>query len=258
MPGPGRRPCRPPTTRSSRRSPAGTDSAKLAKDGGVAVGAGCRRRHARPTDGRPLRRCRPYVQPPTGPGVFQPIASTPPVDTKLPFVRPFTFSAPSEYRPDAPYALTSARYAADASGGAGRTVAPAAPSGQQSRPRPSRFYSGSHVQAVQPGHARPRQRGRPRSARVGPVARLHLGGGRRHDDRLLGSEVPVHVLRRPNQAIGLADADGNPATSPEVGWTPLVTGNHPEYPSGHSCFTAAVLRPPSTSTSARRICRRSW
>ncbi len=45
---------------------------------------------------------------------------------------------------------------------------------------------------------------------------------------------------RPNHAIGLADTDGNPATSPEVGWTPLLTGNHPEYPSGHACFTAGV------------------
>jgi hypothetical protein len=45
---------------------------------------------------------------------------------------------------------------------------------------------------------------------------------------------------RPNHAIQRADTDGNPATSPEPGWLPLITGNHPEYPSGHACFTAAV------------------
>jgi hypothetical protein len=45
---------------------------------------------------------------------------------------------------------------------------------------------------------------------------------------------------RPTHAIQRADTDGNPATSPEAGWLPLITGNHPEYPSGHSCFTAAV------------------
>ena len=33
----------------------------------------------------------PYVQAPVGPGVFEPIAPTPPVDTKLPYVRPFTY-----------------------------------------------------------------------------------------------------------------------------------------------------------------------
>jgi hypothetical protein len=45
---------------------------------------------------------------------------------------------------------------------------------------------------------------------------------------------------RPNHAIQRADTDGNPATSPDPTWLPLVTGNHPEYPSGHACFTAAV------------------
>ena len=45
---------------------------------------------------------------------------------------------------------------------------------------------------------------------------------------------------RPNHAIQRADTDGNPATSPDTGWLPLVTGNHPEYPSGHACFTGAV------------------
>jgi hypothetical protein len=45
---------------------------------------------------------------------------------------------------------------------------------------------------------------------------------------------------RPNHAIQRADTDGNPATSPDPTWLPLVTGNHPEYPSGHSCFTGAV------------------
>jgi len=43
----------------------------------------------------------PYVQPTPGPGVFEPIAATTPVDTKLPAVRPFTYDAPSSYRPDA-------------------------------------------------------------------------------------------------------------------------------------------------------------
>ena len=45
---------------------------------------------------------------------------------------------------------------------------------------------------------------------------------------------------RPTHAIQRADTDGNPATTQDPTWTPLVVGNHPEYPSGHSCFTAAV------------------
>ena len=45
---------------------------------------------------------------------------------------------------------------------------------------------------------------------------------------------------RPNHAIQRADTDGNPATTADPTWLPLVVGNHPEYPSGHSCFTGSV------------------
>jgi hypothetical protein len=41
-------------------------------------------------------------------------------------------------------------------------------------------------------------------------------------------------------AIQRADTDGNPATSPDTSWLPLIVGNHPEYPSGHACGTAAL------------------
>ncbi len=45
---------------------------------------------------------------------------------------------------------------------------------------------------------------------------------------------------RPNHAIQRADTDGNPATTPDATWLPLIVGNHPEYASGHACFTAGV------------------
>jgi hypothetical protein len=45
---------------------------------------------------------------------------------------------------------------------------------------------------------------------------------------------------RPNHAIQRADTDGNKATSPDKDWLPFVVGNHPEYPSGHACYTGAV------------------
>src|SRR5262249_48686277 len=38
-----------------------------------------------------------------------------------------------------------------------------------------------------------------------------------------------------------ADLDGNPGTSADPTWTPLVTTpNHPEYPSQHGCITSAL------------------
>jgi PAP2 superfamily len=46
---------------------------------------------------------------------------------------------------------------------------------------------------------------------------------------------------RPITAIRLASTDGNPATSEDAGWTPLlVTPNFPEYPSGHATVSPAA------------------
>lgn len=46
---------------------------------------------------------------------------------------------------------------------------------------------------------------------------------------------------RPITAIREADSDGNPATSPEAGWTPLLpTPPFPSYVSGHSTFSSAA------------------
>ena len=48
---------------------------------------------------------------------------------------------------------------------------------------------------------------------------------------------------RPVTAIPLADTDGNPATTPDPNWTPLiVTPPFPEYPSAHSCVSGAAAR----------------
>ena len=47
---------------------------------------------------------------------------------------------------------------------------------------------------------------------------------------------------RPVTAIQLADTDRNPATTADPAWMPLlVTPGFPEYPSGHSCSTGAVM-----------------
>jgi hypothetical protein len=46
---------------------------------------------------------------------------------------------------------------------------------------------------------------------------------------------------RPVTAIHEAASDGNPATAPDLNWTPLLdTPNHPEHPSGHACASGAI------------------
>jgi hypothetical protein len=52
----------------------------------------------------------------------------------------------------------------------------------------------------------------------------------------------TYVFWRPVTAIPLAATDGNPATSEDPAWMPLfATPAHPEYPSGHSCLSAAAV-----------------
>jgi len=51
----------------------------------------------------------------------------------------------------------------------------------------------------------------------------------------------TYVFWRPVTAIPLAATDDNPATSEDPTWMPLfATPAHPEYPSGHSCLSAAA------------------
>ena len=46
---------------------------------------------------------------------------------------------------------------------------------------------------------------------------------------------------RPRTAIPRADTDGNPDTDPDRTWEPLLSVNHPEYPSAHSFWSTALL-----------------
>ena len=50
-----------------------------------------------------------------------------------------------------------------------------------------------------------------------------------------------YLAWRPITAIRNADIDGNPDTTADPGWTPLLaTPTHPEYPSAHGCLTSAL------------------
>ena len=58
--------------------------------------------------------------------------------------------------------------------------------------------------------------------------------------RFYGS-VPTEVTWRPQTAITMAASDGNPDTTPDAGWTPLITTpSHPEYPAGHPSLNGAA------------------
>jgi hypothetical protein len=180
----------------------------------------------------------PYVQQPPGPGVFEPIALTPPVTPGLALVRPFTYASPSDYRPGPPVALTSRQYAQDLAElqTFGRVDSTARSALQTETVR-------FHTEQTYAQFNR-------------TLRELALGRGLdlRESARLLGYvnvatadtmiacwEAKYHYnFWRPNHAIQRADTDGNPATTKDTTWLPLIVGNHPEYPSGHSCFTGSV------------------
>ena len=187
----------------------------------------------------------PYVQETPGPGVFEPIAPSTPVDTKLAHVRPFTYWGHA-YRPDAPYrdnvteALMTKRYARDVAElkefgratGSSRTP---------EQTETAEFYGAQAPTFVQYSQAM-RDLVNTEGLDLRESARL-LGYTwvATADTMVACWEAKYHyVFWRPNHAIQRADTDGNPATTPDPTWLPLVTGNHPEYPSGHACFTAGV------------------
>ncbi len=210
-----------------------------AKDGGKAVGTAAAAGMLAMRTGDHFDDVVPYVQPTPGPGVFEPIAPTTPVDVKLGKVRPFTFDSPSEYRPGEPYDLTSKRYARDVNelkeiGGVVSSRTPA-------QTEHARFFSDQAYAQY--------------SRAVRGVAVSH-GLDLAESARLLGYvwvsaadtmiacwEAKYHYyFWRPTHAIQRADTDGNPLTSPDPTWLPLLVGNHPEYPSGHACLTAAITQ----------------
>ena len=176
---------------------------------------------------------------PIAAGVINPVPPPTPVDVKLGKVRPFTYTTPA-YRPDRPYALTSKAYADDVAelqqlGGATSTSRTAA------QTETVRFFTDpTYVQYSRGLRALANDRGLDvaRSARLLGYTWVAIA-----DTMIACWEAKYHYLFwRPNHAIQRADTDGNAATTPTPTWLPLVTGNHPEYPSGHACFTAGLTK----------------
>ena len=210
-----------------------------AKDGGKAVGTAAAAGMLAMRTGDRFDDVVPYVQPTPGPGVFEPIAPTTPVDVKLGKVRPFTFDSPSTYRPDKPYELTSKRYAHDVNelkeiGGAVSTRTPA-------QTEHARFFSdqayAQYSRALR-GIAVARGLDLAESARL--LGYVWVAAA---DTMIACWEAKYHYsFWRPTHAIQRAGTDGNPATAPDPAWQPLLVGNHPEYPSGHACLTAAITQ----------------
>jgi hypothetical protein len=184
----------------------------------------------------------PWVQPPIGPGVFEPLVpGSQPVDAKLQQVRPLSFGNASMFDPGPPHPLTSPQYAADfnevkalGDGRPGQTTRTA------EQTQIARFWTEHPMiqyNRVLRALALAERLDVVETARM--MAMVHVAAA----DTQVGCWWAKHryVFWRPIHAIRRADTDGNAATTADPGWTHLVAGNHPEHPSGHQCITSAQM-----------------
>jgi hypothetical protein len=173
-------------------------------------------------------------------GEFEPNGGcgTQPVDAKVGQIMPFTYSDPAKFRPDGPSALTSDEYTADfiETRDYGRSNS-AIRSAEQTDV--VFFWSENTYNQLSrslTNLAVARGLNVREAARF--LAMTHCSAA---DSAIAGFAAKYYYRAwRPRTAIPLADLDGNPNTDGDPTWTPLLTVNHPEYPSGHSFFTTAV------------------
>jgi hypothetical protein len=179
-----------------------------------------------------------YQQPPPGPGIWEPTATTPPVDVKIAQVRPYVMGSADRFRPRGPRRLGSRAYARAFNEvyDLGRIDSVVRSHEQLDV---ARFWA-EHT-AVQ-WNRNLRQ--------LAAAAQLDLAGTARmlamvhvaSADAVVGCFDAKYsfLLWRPVHAIQRGDTDDNPFTIPDGTWNGLLNVNHPEYPSAHSCWTQAV------------------
>jgi hypothetical protein len=155
-------------------------------------------------------------------------------------VRPFGIRLASQFRPAGPPAIESTRYAEDFDevkrlGSRASTVRTAA---QREIGLFWTEHTGSQTNRALSALAQAR------SLALGDKVRLFAMVWTTGADAIIGcwNAKSYYGFWRPTQAIRRADDDGNPATSADAGWEPLLpTAPHPEYPSGHGCATGALV-----------------
>ncbi len=180
---------------------------------------------------------RESYRPTTAAGVYVPTAI--PAVPQWPQRKPWMMASPSQFRPDAPPALDSERWARDynevktlgAKEGSTRTSEQTEIALFWEATLPSIYYSVVRSVANQPGRD------------VAKNARLYAAVAQALDDALIAvfDAKYYYGFWRPVTAIRNGDKDGNDATERDASWSPLIdTPMHPEYPCAH-CILAATV-----------------
>jgi len=170
-------------------------------------------------------------------GVYVP--TTLPVAAEAARFKPWLMQNPAQFRPSAPIALTSPRWARDYNeikdlGGRMSTKR------TQEQTDIGRFWVVTGPPAWNPvirAFAATRKLSLIENARLFALA--HMAGA---DAYIAVFDAKyTYNFWRPITAIRNGDIDGNPATSPDTNWMPLIdTPMHPEYPCAHCITTGAV------------------
>lgn len=175
---------------------------------------------------------------PTPPGLL------PALLPQWPGVIPWTMTTGSQFRPNGIPALDSVEYAAAlnevlAIGSAGSTTRTA------DQTAIALFWANGPGTSTPPGHLNVAARiaaeaqGNTLSENARLFALLNLAEA---DAAIVAWDAKYATnFWRPITAIRAADTDGNPATTVDPAWTPLIgTPNFPTYTSGHSSFSGAA------------------
>jgi hypothetical protein len=186
-----------------------------------------------------------WIQPAPGPGVFEPVLPTKPVDIKMGRVKPIALpidddgTVADSFLPGPPIPLTSDEYAADfaevkalgRATGSSRTPEQTETALFWSENTPRQWNRTLRELAIAKGLDRVQ------TARLLTMA--FVSGA----DSLIVCLAAKYeyVFWRPVHAIQRAATDGNPATEPDPDWQSLLVVNHPEYPSGHSCASGGII-----------------
>jgi hypothetical protein len=183
---------------------------------------------------------------PPAPGEFEPDAGCPttptspqPVDVRVGRIVPFTYVNANAFRPAGPDPLTSSAYTEDFNatreyGGRDSTVRTAEQSDVAYfwSENPYVHWNRNLVRLAVSSGMSLRD-----AARF--FAMVHTTAA---DAIIAGFEAKYfYTSWRPRTAIPLADTDGNPDTEADAAWKPLLSVNHPDYPSGHGFWSSAVL-----------------
>jgi len=176
----------------------------------------------------------------TAPGVYH---LTPPGFVQaggwFPFLRPFVVDNPADYRVPAPPALTSVAYGRQLNEVKSLGSATSATRTQDQTEAATWWDDYRQVEwYIKRGLASDHRLSPLQTARM--LAMVDVSTA---DAMISCYQQKRHwSFWRPVTAIPLADTDGNPATVADPAWTPLrVTAPSPEWPSGHACYTSAIM-----------------